>query len=559
MHEMSASTRSTRPLDSPERLAFSDPPVTLATGTRGPVLLGKFEDSHVAVKVIHTRTPKQMRRSPPSGASDGGASSSTSEPGCTPPLPWLRGAACSELAQAAARSQPAAVQHPRLVRVLHVEEEMERTLEVRELCDGGELFDEIAENGPMRAERALELASKLAAVLAHCHASGVACGQFRAEHILLHQDELKVLGFGGQHGPDKSPRELDAPEMQGLERASVAELAPAELAPADVWALGVLLVCMLAGRPPFERGVHGSIGAQIDELEQRGLTNARPDLAASIPTRAIWIIEGMLRRSAQRRPTSSQALGSLKSMLQAFESPQTAAGVIAAHLHAAVLVSPNSSSSDEQAVSPLFSPTCGSPIGPSARSPFGYVRCAGWESLPKDAPSLVDAVVRTLELLRASYTFESTTYRFQVTQNKPHMPPLAPYDDGQGAESEKMPSPPLTPPLVLSITIFRADAKGLANHVDVRRLQGVVAHFGAWYSRFGSHFAAQLGMQNYSQLSCFSPLQAQRRPASLAAPAAGFSSRAPLRSCAPTAAEAPGRLCALSRRSAAPVGPLPPG
>ena len=128
----------------------------------------------------------------------------------------------------------------------------------------------------MPEETALDWFRQIVSAVAHCHAHGAAHGQLRPENVLIRDGKPELIGFyccadGGADGgaapeggeaaaahapaahapsaPDPSVAlraylPLDAPELMGRATACVSELRAG-----DVWALGVLLIQMLTGRP----------------------------------------------------------------------------------------------------------------------------------------------------------------------------------------------------------------------------------------------------------------------------------------------------------------------
>ena len=152
--------------------------------------------------------------------------------------------------------------HPNIARILASHSEPGRDVELRELCEGGELYDRIAEEGPLLAEEALDVFRQVANAMEHCHTHGLVHGQLRPEHVLLGAyDEVKLVGFtrpppeaSGRMVRLRPVRALDAPELQGRND----EMPSAELRAADVWSLGTLLLTMLNGEPPFFSTVGGA-------------------------------------------------------------------------------------------------------------------------------------------------------------------------------------------------------------------------------------------------------------------------------------------------------------
>ena len=170
--------------------------------------------------------------------------------------------------------------HPHLVRVYERRTVDGKCFELRELCQGGELFDTVAMNGGLTPDAASACFSQLLEAVAFCHAAGVANGRLRPEHILIDEsDRVKLLGFrrgggdGGAQEPLRRPCSgLDAPELHGRDTASVSELARA-----DLWALGVVLASLLMAEPPFA-AADAALCSRYASLVSQGLRVACPAL-----------------------------------------------------------------------------------------------------------------------------------------------------------------------------------------------------------------------------------------------------------------------------------------
>ena len=261
----------------------------LGSGTQGEVRLGRLRGEHVAVKTYNS--DKQF-----------------AEP----------------------------VEHPGLVRVIERRSVNERTVEVRELCANGELFDLVAEEGGMAESeniaKACEWLWQMAATVAHRHSHRVAHGQLRPEHVLLAENEPKILGFttcvqpseaanaaagtgaaggcgGGAdaaaHGQQllRPKRALDAPELHGCESAPYHARAAA-----DVWALGVLLVFLFSAEPPFQSSLPGAPRrSEKTRAPPQGPWVAGKVFAAPRPTASVAPSHG--RRGRQPPPARRRGHG----------------------------------------------------------------------------------------------------------------------------------------------------------------------------------------------------------------------------------------------------------
>lgn len=129
---------------------------------------------------------------------------------------------------------------------------------VLELLAGHSLADEIIRSGPMPVGRAAKIASRIADALATAHGSGIVHRDLKSDNVFLSRkrgivDWVKVLDFGVSKfssepvGTQKGSM-LGTPDFMAPEQ--VVDAAAVDLR-ADIYALGVILYEMLAGRRPF--------------------------------------------------------------------------------------------------------------------------------------------------------------------------------------------------------------------------------------------------------------------------------------------------------------------
>lgn len=148
----------------------------------------------------------------------------------------------------------ARVRHPHVAALHGLEEHAGRALLVMELVDGPTL-EAIAAGGPLPLEQALAIAAGVASGLAAAHAAGVVHGDLSCANVRLEADgSPKLLDFGLGRRREDPPGEDG---RRGPAGGTLAYLAPERLrgappAPeADIFALGVLIYRMLAGRLPY--------------------------------------------------------------------------------------------------------------------------------------------------------------------------------------------------------------------------------------------------------------------------------------------------------------------
>ena len=404
----------------------------LGAGCRGEVRLGVWNGQHVAVKMF------------PCGCA----------PDCTEPL-----------------------EHAGLVRVIERRVVGEQTMEIRELCHMGEMFDLVAEEGGMQELQAIDWLTQMAATLAHCHGLGAACGQPRPEHVLLGGTDVRprLLGFSGWqpaadgappgHRPLRPVRTLDAPELHGRASASHDERASA-----DVWGLGVLMCFMFTSEPPFRSSALDAACPQFARFRAEGLS-ALPAVVRAVPRRLHALLQAMLSAEPDRRPAASEVLAALSA---AVGSDDAAADSLDADAAADAAADGNgrprkaargepveaapavraSISADGGAAASSSSGSGGGgggggmfPPPPMRRGPEeGYVRCLGWERLPFPVALLSRSIGIALDALGVHYAIDPHHHLFDVRiPFKPTaaMPPAGPPLDSNLGLSLGSPSPSL--------------------------------------------------------------------------------------------------------------------
>ncbi|HEX4445829.1 MAG TPA: serine/threonine-protein kinase [Polyangiaceae bacterium] len=152
--------------------------------------------------------------------------------------------------------------HPHVVTIFDYGETPDGCFIAMEYLEGRSLADELAQRGPLSAERAVHVTVQIARALREAHALGVVHRDVKPGNVfLLRQDDdddfVKVLDFGLVHERQAS----DSREAAGADAimGSPRYMAPEQVqgkeidGRADIYSLGIVLYAMLTGRPPFER------------------------------------------------------------------------------------------------------------------------------------------------------------------------------------------------------------------------------------------------------------------------------------------------------------------
>ncbi|GJP40670.1 hypothetical protein CLOM_g325 [Closterium sp. NIES-68] len=245
--------------------------------------------------------------------------------------------------------------HPGIVQLHAVFEDETEVHLVTELCDGGELFDDVVRRWRLPEKEAAQVFMQVASAVAFCHSRGIVHRDVKPENILFCFDKshgpavekkTEVFSPAGASGTNPVARKSafvpePAPHLRvkladfGLAlsigrdgRARGAAGSPYYMAPevftgeygcaADVWSLGVVLHVLLCGAVPFwgadeERTIESVLTGRLDLGEESAAW-----AGARVSAEARGLIRCMLERDPRRRPSASKVLSHPWLLLHAF-------------------------------------------------------------------------------------------------------------------------------------------------------------------------------------------------------------------------------------------------
>ena len=165
------------------------------------------------------------------------------------------------------------LQHPNIVLQKEFFEENGRLVLVMEYVDGRGLDKMIGhEVGPIPWEKALPLFSQLLSGVGYAHSRGVIHRDIKPANILVSKEgEVKITDFGiakiaGQKGMTRTGAQMGTLYYESPEQIKGARDVDHR---ADIYALGMTLYEMLAGRLPFDDGGDTSEYAIMDSIVKR--------------------------------------------------------------------------------------------------------------------------------------------------------------------------------------------------------------------------------------------------------------------------------------------------
>jgi serine/threonine-protein kinase len=207
-------------------------------------------------------------------------------------------------AQAAAR-----LSHPNIVQVFDIGEEAGLPFIVMEYVEGETLGDTLARERRVAPDRAVEIARECCAGLACAHAAGLVHRDIKPQNLLVTTGgAIKIADFGVAHALDQTRLTL-AGSIVGTARYLAPEqttggpITPA----ADVYALGVVLYELLAGRPPHEGASLPDLAIAKRDDPVTPLLKLRPEVGRRLDAAVL----ACLAVSAEDRPTADDLAASL--------------------------------------------------------------------------------------------------------------------------------------------------------------------------------------------------------------------------------------------------------
>jgi hypothetical protein len=181
----------------------------------------------------------------------------------------------------------ARITHPNICTLYDVAQEGSTTFLVMEFVEGTTLARRL-EDGPLPLATALKIAVQIADALDHAHRQGVVHRDLKPSNIMLARDRVKLLDFGlaKLKEPDERAAVVAATATQLTEAHTIVGTAP-YMSPeqiegrdvdarTDIFAFGIVLYEMIAGRRPFAGDSRISVLSAIVGGEPLSLAALQP-------------------------------------------------------------------------------------------------------------------------------------------------------------------------------------------------------------------------------------------------------------------------------------------
>jgi TolB-like protein/Flp pilus assembly protein TadD/predicted Ser/Thr protein kinase len=229
-----------------------------------------------------------------------------------------------------------ALNHPNICTIYEVGDEEGRPYLAMEFVEGHSLSQEIISGG-MAADVVVRNGVQLADALAHAHERGIVHRDLKSGNVFVTPSgRLKVLDFGLSRRMEQKVSEETTKFDQGWNEqhsltGTLAYMAPELLrgqeadARSDVWALGVVLYEMAAGRRPFRGGTAYELSASI-------LREAPPEISPTLPPVLRSVIDKCLDKDpTQRYRSGGEVRAALEAAATASRSERIPVAALALH------------------------------------------------------------------------------------------------------------------------------------------------------------------------------------------------------------------------------------
>mmetsp|Transcript_29938 Transcript_29938/g.79375 ORF Transcript_29938/g.79375 Transcript_29938/m.79375 type:complete len:543 (-) Transcript_29938:102-1730(-) len=201
--------------------------------------------------------------------------------------------------------------HPNINKLYQTFEDRRCIYLVLELCQGGELFDRIIEEGHLSERHAAIIMQQVFRAVHYMHDKGVCHRDMKPENFLFQHkapiegNTLKLIDFGIAHTFRKPT------DTFSTKTGTPYYVAPEVLAhwsnygkEVDMWACGVIMYVLLSGRLPFK--------GRDEEATLKAVTSAKfvfpPEKFGKVSNEAKNLIKFLLAKNPTERATSGQAL-----------------------------------------------------------------------------------------------------------------------------------------------------------------------------------------------------------------------------------------------------------
>ena len=197
--------------------------------------------------------------------------------------------------------------HPHIIKIFEYFQDEEYFYIITELCEGGELFEQIVINQHFTENDASIIMKQLFSSVFYMHSKGVVHRDLKPENILMESQPnediiIKIIDFGTSNNFSKSTNftykvgtpYYIAPEVIKKSYSNKC----------DLWSCGVILYILLSGNAPFD----GRNDEEIMKNALKGKYNMDGEIWKTISDEAKNLISSLLEYDPEKRISAEEAV-----------------------------------------------------------------------------------------------------------------------------------------------------------------------------------------------------------------------------------------------------------